>query len=355
MDETPVISVVIRSYERGAAVIELIEAVLRQRGAPPFEIVVVEQSQRLADDHMRRLRELARDPRVRILHLPPLGGPRARNVGARAARGDIVLFMDDDDLPERDDWLACHAANFADPKCLGVTGGQLDLDKPAPPYPNMASARRKVCSYVPILMWHRSYTGVDQPRRADNLTGGNTAIRRSVLARVGLWDECTPVEDELSFNYRLRKEMKEGEYLLFDPVPRMIRRRGIPGGMGKREGNVVTLGAAIFEFTHRVVRYYFPVRFFALYPIYMACLYVVCCDWIWNDLHGQGGAISKSARSALVFVGFPILWAIWMVRVIRNRLEDGPARPGFERAPALVLPAEDVLIPALARQPRSTR
>ena len=81
--------------------------------------------------------------------------------------------MDDDDLPEGDDWLAKHVANFADPACLAVTGGQRDLGKPDPPYPNM-----------------------DRARHVETVHGGNTAIRRSVLERVGLWDECTPVEDE---------------------------------------------------------------------------------------------------------------------------------------------------------------
>ena len=105
----------------------------------------------------------------------------------------------------------------------------------------------------------------------------------------------------------------------------------------------------MFEFTHRILRYYFPLRFVALYPIYMATLYVVCCDWIWNDLHDQGSAVRKSAMSVLVLVGFPVLWAIWMTRVIRNRLQDGPARPGFERVPALVLP------PNATAQPVSQR
>src|SRR5688572_3239999 len=224
---TPYVSVVIRSYERGAAVIELIEAVLRQRDVPSFEIVVVEQSQHLAPEHAQRLAELARDERVRILEHRPLGGPRARNVGARAARGEIIVFMDDDDLPASDRWLAAHIANFADPRCLAVTGRQLMTDKPDPPYRNMDRGPRQVCSYVPLLMWQRVYTSADRRRVVDNVHGGNVSVRRSVLARVGLWDECTPIEDELSFNYRLRRARTADEYVLFDPAALMIRRRDI--------------------------------------------------------------------------------------------------------------------------------
>ena len=115
----------------------------------------------------------------------------------------------------------------------------------------------------------------------------------------------------------------------------MIRRRDIPGGMNKRESGVVSLGGRVFEFQHRVLRYYFPLRFLALYPIYMAVLYVVCCDWIWNDLNHQGGALRKTSLCAGLLATFPVLWAIWMTGVIANRIATGPARRGIERAPTL--------------------
>ena len=47
---------------------------------------------------------------VRVIHQPDLGFglARARNNGARAARGDIVVFLDCDMIPARE-WLAAHA------------------------------------------------------------------------------------------------------------------------------------------------------------------------------------------------------------------------------------------------------
>ncbi|MGE3459584.1 MAG: glycosyltransferase family 2 protein, partial [Kofleriaceae bacterium] len=181
MDSSPRVSVVIRSYERGGALIELIEAVLGQRGVASFEIVVVEQSRRLSAAHIARLDELWRTAGVRILKRPPLGGPGARNAGTRAARGEILVFMDDDDLPADDHWLAAHLANFDDPNCLAVTGRQLLPERPGQPYRNMARAREQVCSFVPILMWQRCFTAADQRRVVDNVHGGNVSIRRSTL------------------------------------------------------------------------------------------------------------------------------------------------------------------------------
>ncbi|MEO8698411.1 MAG: glycosyltransferase [Kofleriaceae bacterium] len=331
----PAVSVVIRSYERGAALIELVEAVLRQRDAPEFEIVVVEQSQRHSAEHARRLAELERDPRVRILRHPPLGGPAARNVGSRASRGELLVFMDDDDLPGSDRWLARHVANFVDERCLAVTGRQLEPAKPPPSPRELARARRRVLSFIPILMWQCVYTIADRRRRIESVHGGNTSIRRSVLERVGLWDECTTIEDEQSFNYRLRRGIRPGEYLVFDPRATMIRRRDIPGGMGKRDLRVASIGARMFEFQHRVLAYYFPIRFVALYPVYIAALYVICVDWIWNDLHRQGSWLRRGLLSLGVLAAFPLLYASWGAGLIAQRIRRGPARRGIERVPIL--------------------
>src|SRR5262249_5926402 len=106
----PRVSVVVRSFNRLAMLCELIEALLCQ-DHDDFEIVVVEQSTERAPEHVVRLHALARDRRVRILRHEPLGGPAARNAGVRAARGDLLVFIDDDDLPATRDWLRRHEDN----------------------------------------------------------------------------------------------------------------------------------------------------------------------------------------------------------------------------------------------------
>jgi hypothetical protein len=71
----------------------------------------------------------------------------------------------------------------------------------------------------------------------------------------------------------------------------------------------------------------------------MTLLYIVCCDWIWNDLNHQGGAGRKLATTMVLGLGFPIVWLWWITRVIRVRVRQGPARRGHEREPALRLAA----------------
>jgi glycosyltransferase involved in cell wall biosynthesis len=331
----PRASVIIRSYNRIGALCELIEAIQRQ-SEQDFEIVVVEQSTRVLPADAARLEQLARDPRVRLLRHPPLGGPRARNVGARAARADLLVFMDDDDLPADELWLANHLANFADPRCLAVTGRHFVDGDLRPPYRDLERARRQVLSFVPVLMWQRAYTRSDRRRRVENVTGGNASIRREVLARVGLWDECTTIEDELSFCYRLRAALRPGEYLVFDPEALMRRRLHLDGGMDKRSLHPVRFAARAFEFLHHIVAHYFPVRFVLLYPAYVALCYVVCVDWIWNEQHGRGGSVQRLAAAAGLLAALPALWSYWLARHALRRVTRGP----LEHAPRLELQPE---------------
>ncbi|MGE3459879.1 MAG: hypothetical protein AB7O24_32515, partial [Kofleriaceae bacterium] len=232
-------------------------------------------------------------------------------------------------------WLAAHLANFDDPNCLAVTGRQLLPERPGQPYRNMARAREQVCSFVPILMWQRCFTAADQRRVVDNVHGGNVSIRRSTLERFGLWDECTRIEDELSFNYRLVRGKRPEEYVVFDPHAKMIRRLDVPGGMDKRRLGVSALGERVFEFLHRIIGYYFPVRFVALYPAYVVLLYLVCADWVWNDLRNQGSRARRVRVLVQLLASLPVLWLMWSVKLARRRLREGPARYGVERVPLL--------------------
>src|SRR4051812_37494287 len=120
----PRASIVVRSYNRLPALCELVERLLGQKHES-FEIIVVEQSTRATDTDRARLQALAADPRLRVLSYEPLGGARARNVGVEAARGEFVLFIDDDDLVIGDDWIDLHLANYTDPSCLAVSGRQV--------------------------------------------------------------------------------------------------------------------------------------------------------------------------------------------------------------------------------------
>jgi glycosyltransferase involved in cell wall biosynthesis len=324
----PRLSVVVRSYNRLPALAELLTALLAQ-DHDSFEVVVIEQSTERAPADVARVDQLASDPRVRLLRHPPLGGPGARNAGVRSARGDLLVFIDDDDLPATCDWLRRHEANFSDPRCLGVTGRFVD---DGPPYVNMARARRQVLSFN-VLKWQRVYARTDERKRVESLMGGNAAIRRRTLERFGLWDECTPIEDEPSLAYRINAGKRPDEYLLFDPEPTMIRRLDVPGGMAKRTLSGPVYAKRVFAFLHNIVGHYFPIRFALLYPAYIYFVAYHVIQWICSDSKKHRTLARRIwAVSGLCLSLLP-LWALWLAVWWFRRLRNGEAAHRPELSP----------------------
>ena len=320
----PRLSVIVRSYNRLPALAELLEALVAQ-DHDSFEVVVIEQTTEAASTDQVRLDELMRDARVRIFRYPPLGGPGARNAGVRRARGDLLVFIDDDDLPASRDWLRRHVANFGVPKCLGVTGQFVD---DGPPYVNMARARRLVLSFN-LLKWQRVYARTDEKKRVESLMGGNAAIRRSTLERFGLWDECTPIEDEPSLAYRINAGKRHDEYLLFDPEPKMIRRLDVPGGMAKRTMSGPAYARRVFTFLHNIIGHYFPVRFALLYPLYIYFVAFHVIQWICSDSKKHQTLARRIWAVTGLCLSLLPLWTVWVAEwwIRRLRYGEPPRRP----------------------------
>ncbi len=337
--DVPRVSVIVRSYNRLHALAELLVSLLAQ-DHDSFEIVVVEQSTQRPAEELARIEALARDPRVRLLRFPPLGGPGARNAGVRAASGQLFVFIDDDDLPATRDWIARHEANFADPRCLGVTGRFLD-DGEVVPYANPERARRNVLSFN-VLKWQRVYARTDVKKRVESLMGGNAAIPRKTLERFGLWDECTPIEDEPSLAYRINAGKREDEYLLFDPDVQMIRRLDVPGGMAKRQLSGPRYAKRVFTFLHNIVAHYFPVRFVLLYPAYIYFVAFHCIEWIVSDSKKHQSIASRAAATAGMIVAIVPLWLYWLGELGVKRLREGaPAHnPQLDPQPGIAAPAQ---------------
>ena len=265
--EPPFISVAIRSYRRLPQLIELVACVQKQ-DYPRFEIVVIEQSASEREQYRASLAELTQDPRVRILEYPALGAGGARNEAARQSRGEIVLFIDDDDLPLGPGWIRGHAANYADPNCVAVSGRHV-LEGGGERASHDTPRDRRLCLRYSWLkmprgrMYHGTrITGVTQ------VAGTNASIRKSAIQRTGGWDP-EPDHDEDSFNFRFARIKKPREYFVYDPEPAILRRLDIEGGLGRRQEGAFDRLRAELRFSHQVIRRYFPVRFWALYPVYV--------------------------------------------------------------------------------------
>jgi succinoglycan biosynthesis protein ExoM len=99
---TPVVSIIIPTFCRPARAVDAARSALAQASDVPFEVVLVDNDPDASA--LASLRELD-DPRVVVVHEPRAGVANARNAGLRSAKGELIAFLDDDEIAHPD-WLA---------------------------------------------------------------------------------------------------------------------------------------------------------------------------------------------------------------------------------------------------------
>jgi len=274
------VSVAIRSYRRPQALLELVARLRRQRYSH-FEVVILEQSN---DPPLVREIEAVGDARIRVVVKEPVNPPAARNEAIRHSKGDVILLIDDDDLPLDDDWIERHVQNYEDPSCMGVVGRWVGDPQRirTPPFPRLVRhfAMRFTVFKDTIALAYNTLRKED----IDVLIGSNASVRRSLLDRIGGWDEGIPMNEEQSFAIKFARQRKPGEKFVFDPTAIIWRRTDIPGGLGRRtreDWHLHELEARLFYYQH-VVGHYFERRYRMLRPLFWLRGIEQVVIWIWD-------------------------------------------------------------------------
>ena len=197
------VTLVLPTVDRPEAIYNLLRH-LEHQSTAPFEIVVVDQS---ATPDERLAEYAATHPLVRLHRIARRGLPNARNVGVGLSRGDVILFLDDDSIPDRD-LVRSHASNYKDPQIAGVGGRVLGgYDRPGAQVGRFQPSNGKVI---------RNFSS-ETRSTVDHLPGGNMSFRREVFDRVGGFDPAyggSAIGEETDFCLRARGA---GFHFVFDP------------------------------------------------------------------------------------------------------------------------------------------
>src|SRR5919108_2795226 len=113
--ESPYFSVIVPSYERPQSLAKLLD-VLGGQVFGDFEVIVVDQSATPYE-----LSALRCNFAIQYIHTNEKGAVKARNLGIKHARGQIIAFTDDDCEPDAQ-WLANAYKYFNDPQVVRVEG-----------------------------------------------------------------------------------------------------------------------------------------------------------------------------------------------------------------------------------------
>jgi GT2 family glycosyltransferase len=210
--EHPKVSVIVCTHRRSRYLTDFVESVGRLDPAP-LEVIVVDNDPGEMDS-----RDLVEGAGLRYLREDRRGLDNGRNAGLRAARGEIVVFTDDDCVLSPG-WLRPLGRAFGHEGVSVVTGPVLPyrLDTPARVRMERQASlgrgmRRVAFDWQMISPVHGSAVGV----------GANMAFRRARLLELG--DEPFPPELDAGTetesggdSYVLSRLLAAGDRILYDP------------------------------------------------------------------------------------------------------------------------------------------
>jgi GT2 family glycosyltransferase len=176
------VSVVIPTADRKAILLETLASVLRQT-VMPAEVLIVDNGREatVLDDLPDYVSVVRTAPRI--------GPSAARNAGAKAARSEVVAFLDDDDL-WLPDYLERILERFTETRADAVVGQLMRKRQGSVPmayklFPEEPERQRRVFLRNP------------------GFGGQNLAVNRSVFLELGGFDETMPASEDRDLAARL--------------------------------------------------------------------------------------------------------------------------------------------------------
>jgi len=205
----PAVSVIIATCDRPQFLLDCVASVLRN-DYQDFEVIIVDQSRegtlRAALDQ-----RFNGDARLVYVTLDQANLSLARNLGIQHARGDILVFSDDD-VEVEPGWLSAYVAAFD--ACGGepvVVGGRLDPLWLGPRPRWLPEAKEY------LLGIYNKHEGLIPMPEPDLPIGANFAVHRKVVEAVG------PFDARVGPSYTRKRGMIFGDDSLFSLRARRAR------------------------------------------------------------------------------------------------------------------------------------
>jgi glycosyltransferase involved in cell wall biosynthesis len=191
-EHMPSVSVIIPTYNGGKYILDAVNSVLRQTHAP-LEIIVVDDGSR--EDILQVLSPVSRH--ITYIRQDNAGPAAARNRGIRAAKGEFIAFLDDDDLWHPTKLEAQMRRMHGAPDCGLVYSYPILIDE------NGSIIFNELPRTCPS-----GYVYYDFLRQNRINTSSTVLLRASVLDRVGFFDENLYVCEDYDLWLRISRDHK---------------------------------------------------------------------------------------------------------------------------------------------------
>jgi GT2 family glycosyltransferase len=253
-EPTPFASVVICTFDRAESLKRVVDSVLLL-DYPSFELVVVDNAP-ARGDATRLLIEGYDDERLRYVPEPVAGLSRARNRGVSEARGELIVFTDDDVVADAG-WLRALAAAFTREPHVGLVTGlvptaelrnefQQQFDQSVHWSSNLERKVFDLGANRPVSPTFPFRTGLFG-------TGASFATTRSALRSVGKFDEAlgagTPTGGGEDLDFFLRVVTK-GWQVVIEPTAIVWHFHRADRAALERQMATYGSGATAYMFKH---------------------------------------------------------------------------------------------------------
>lgn len=183
-------SIIICTYLRGEKLVDAIWSVIRQSlSKKEYEIIIVDNApftsgiRSVVEEFRQKYSEF--DGFIRYIGVPQKGLSYARNAGMWDAKGEYLLFLDDDVLADYYLLEEIYSGFKYHPN-VGIVGGQVILDKPFPTPKVVRKGWESLWSQFKIS--GRAFREVTQ--QFEFPYGANYGVRRSAIRLVGGFRMC---------------------------------------------------------------------------------------------------------------------------------------------------------------------
>jgi len=238
LEEKAAISIVIPTYRRESVLLDTVSYLLELRPSAA-EILIIDQTERHEAATLAVLHEWQAQQKIRWIQLPRPSITHAMNQGLQLANTELLLYLDDDIIPDPA-LLAAHLAAQSEPGCNIVAGQVLQ------PGEEVATETADGSGFL-----FRS------SRRCwiTELMGGNFSVKRKTALTLGGFDE-----NFVRVAYRFEAEFSDralsaGERILFEPGASIRHLRAASGGTRSYGHHLTTVKPS-----HAVGAYYHLLR-----------------------------------------------------------------------------------------------
>ena len=217
LNETPLVSVIIPNKDQKDVLENCIGSLLEKTAYPNYEILIIENNS-TGEEIFRYYRKLSEDPRIRFLRWrKPFNYSAINNFGASKARGEYLLFLNNDTVVTDPEWME-EMVRMCRREDTGVVGAKLLYENDTIQHAGCVIGMGGIAGAMFVGMDARRSGYLHKASVIQDMSAVTAACmmtEKSLFERVGGFEEKLAVAfNDMDYCLKVRRE---GKLVVYDP------------------------------------------------------------------------------------------------------------------------------------------